>query len=244
MKHCRALTIVELAVVTGITAVMVGITVPAVIAVKTSGQKTVCLGNMKTLTAGITMFADENNGCLPKEDRNLSKNLLKPDYFRGDVFNQLKIPEGSWKCPENPIFGTVNAASHGSEYDFGIKNKATSYFYLANGYDKLSASPEPTDPNKIRPTRIDSQNANRVLFADIVSWNASFQTWNINHQKENPGRSPVIISGGNLGYVSGKGHWQGAGHYPKFLEIDPNPRGNAESVHDTSNLLYSHRYWW
>ena len=199
----------------------------------------------------------------------MAENLIKPDYFRGDTFKEMNCADALWKCPDRPILGKVNGVNHGSEHDttcssssciakafhtpgIKIQNWATSYLYMGNWYARAfpgpgarySCSLEPPDPSTIstiRP-RKSSEDGKLVLFADIVSWNASFQTWEINHPKDK-GNGPVEIDGGNIFYVDGHGHWQGPGHYPMKL-IPGGHRDDASAVHNPNKPLFYHKYWW
>ena len=68
-----AFTLIELLVVIAIIALLAALAVPAVNGAMSSGQRTKCASNMKSIGAGIHLYAAENNGKLP------GVNCLNPD---------------------------------------------------------------------------------------------------------------------------------------------------------------------
>jgi prepilin-type N-terminal cleavage/methylation domain-containing protein len=61
----RGFTLVELLVVIGIVAVLLGILVPVVGRVRASGLDTQCRANLRTLSQGVFLYADQNNRRIP-----------------------------------------------------------------------------------------------------------------------------------------------------------------------------------
>ncbi|MEO8137687.1 MAG: prepilin-type N-terminal cleavage/methylation domain-containing protein [Betaproteobacteria bacterium] len=62
----RAFTLVELLVVIGIIAVLIGVLLPALNKARQQSQSVACLSNMRQLGQGLVMFAQEHKGYLPK----------------------------------------------------------------------------------------------------------------------------------------------------------------------------------
>ena len=58
-------TLVELLVVIGIIAVLIGILLPVLSRTRAAGNRTVCLSNIKQLYNGILMYCNNNNGWFP-----------------------------------------------------------------------------------------------------------------------------------------------------------------------------------
>ena len=60
-KSKRGFTLIELLVVIAIIAILMGILMPALNRAREQGRRAVCQGNLKTLTLGWIMYADEND---------------------------------------------------------------------------------------------------------------------------------------------------------------------------------------
>jgi len=77
MKKSRllAFTLVELLVVIGIIAVLIGILLPALSKVRTASQALKCSSNLRQLVVATQMFANEHTGYLPKAENNGSPRM-------------------------------------------------------------------------------------------------------------------------------------------------------------------------
>ena len=65
MKKSEGFTLIELLVVIAIIAILMAILMPALNRVKEHGKRIVCQSNLKNLTLGWIMYADENEGKIP-----------------------------------------------------------------------------------------------------------------------------------------------------------------------------------
>ena len=63
--QCKAFTLVELLVVIGIIAVLIGILLPALSKARKQAQLTVCMSNQKQLVAALLMYCGDNKGAFP-----------------------------------------------------------------------------------------------------------------------------------------------------------------------------------
>ncbi len=64
MKKRRGFTLVELLVVIGIIATLIALLMPALTRARQAARRTVCLSNLRQLTEGWIMYADEHKGLL------------------------------------------------------------------------------------------------------------------------------------------------------------------------------------
>src|SRR5881394_3866337 len=75
----RGFTLVELLVVIGIIAVLVGILMPALSRARAQAQSTQCLSNLRTIGQGLRIYMVQNKGSLPWGDFLDPVNTWNPD---------------------------------------------------------------------------------------------------------------------------------------------------------------------
>jgi prepilin-type N-terminal cleavage/methylation domain-containing protein/prepilin-type processing-associated H-X9-DG protein len=107
-----AFTLVELLVVIAILAVLATLAVPAVNGAMDSGLRSRCAANMKSIGAGLHLYAAENNGKLP------SINCLDPDStwieqlqpYLGTNYTTVRV------CPADPRAAEKLRTDHATSY--------------------------------------------------------------------------------------------------------------------------------
>ena len=119
----RAFTLVELLVVIAIIAVLTALAVPAVGGALESSQRSKCASNMKSIGAGIHLYAAENNGKLP------SINCLNPDTtwieqlqpYLGTNYTMVRV------CPADPRAAQKLRTKHATSYLLNDRVEADSF---------------------------------------------------------------------------------------------------------------------
>jgi prepilin-type N-terminal cleavage/methylation domain-containing protein/prepilin-type processing-associated H-X9-DG protein len=143
-----AFTLVELLVVTAIIAVLAALAAPAVNGAMSSGQRSKCASNMKSIGAGIHLYAAENNGRLP------SINCLDPDStwieqlqpYLGTNYTTVRV------CPADPRAAEKLRTDHATSYLMNERVEADSFYDGATGelvpgeavFDRLVRIPNPS----------------------------------------------------------------------------------------------------
>jgi prepilin-type N-terminal cleavage/methylation domain-containing protein len=64
-RRAHAFSLVELLVVIGIIAILLGILLPTLQRARAASRRTICLTNLRQIGAAIHMYANDNNGCIP-----------------------------------------------------------------------------------------------------------------------------------------------------------------------------------
>jgi prepilin-type N-terminal cleavage/methylation domain-containing protein/prepilin-type processing-associated H-X9-DG protein len=143
-----AFTLIELLVVIAIIAVLAALAVPAVNGTMSSSQRSKCAANMKSIGAGIHLYAAENNGKLP------SINCINPDStwieqlqpYLGTNYTTVRV------CPADPRAAEKLRTDHATSYLMNERVEADSFYDGATGelvpgeavFDRLIRIPNPS----------------------------------------------------------------------------------------------------
>ena len=117
-RSCRGFTLLELVVVVAVIGFLVGLLLPAVQQGRQAARRTACQSNLRQWTLGVHLFADINNGYLPRRGQGVqaTAQLDRPeDWFNAlpplientsynDLAQQNLRPKAGdnsiWVCPE------------------------------------------------------------------------------------------------------------------------------------------------
>src|SRR4051812_37630541 len=112
MCRRRAFSLVELLIVIGVIAILIGLLMPTVARARESAQRTACLSNMRQLAGGFIQYCADNRGFFPRPSQNIiytPEDWIYYQYGRdpaqGRLVPYLRVPRrdqpGVSRCPSD-----------------------------------------------------------------------------------------------------------------------------------------------
>src|SRR5258708_7001118 len=168
--HRQGATLVEVLVVIGILAVLIGLTLPAVMKVRDAALRVESMNNMRQIALGLQNLASATEGRLPSTDGN-RRSINRDESFYGAILPYVDrnsyeqvvasdefIVVRTFLSPADP---TVNEA---------IANQQTVSSYAANGVA--------FEKNPRLPSTFSDGTSNTIAFAEHYAYNCQGTSFN------------------------------------------------------------------
>ncbi len=125
IERRRGFTLIELLVVIAIIAILAAILFPVFARAREKARQASCASNIKQLQLGITMYTQDYDELMPREDYNLPPSAAGNDVgedstWRGVIFPYVKNSQ-LFQCPSfrittNPFDGSINDYGQNAGY--------------------------------------------------------------------------------------------------------------------------------
>ena len=90
---CKRVTLIEILVVVAIIGILASLLLPTLGKARGKARLSVCLNNMKQISMGMSMYAEDNNGSAPHAFRTVENEL--------EDAGLMSQSSGAWECPED-----------------------------------------------------------------------------------------------------------------------------------------------
>jgi prepilin-type N-terminal cleavage/methylation domain-containing protein/prepilin-type processing-associated H-X9-DG protein len=176
-----AFSLIELLVVVAIVALLAGLAVPAVGSALESGERAKCAGHLRSLGAGINLYAADNNGRLPGTSHSGTNYWI--EELRGVLgtnYDRVRIspidPRGAQRLAQGGTSYVMNARVNPEAFanEFGEIDPGEIV------YDKLSRIPAPSRAILLflASTNKGTAPSEDHICGDIMSWSGfRKETW-------------------------------------------------------------------
>jgi prepilin-type N-terminal cleavage/methylation domain-containing protein/prepilin-type processing-associated H-X9-DG protein len=220
-----AFTLIELLVVMAIIAILAALLLPALSAAKEKGKRIQCLNNLKQLTMGMLLYADDDYRHHAPNSRDAQWEFYSPLKFKtGQLWPYLKS-EKIWLCP-NTV--SRNKVAYNAPLGYPLN-----WNYVFNG---TPVDSQTRDKVTIDPSRV-KHSPTRVFWIFEQSWTDAYAfdntvalfSWWIPGSGVFDYRDDTLgayhSKGGNMGYFDGHAGWM---LRSKYLKQVSTPAGYIE----------------
>src|SRR5687767_14554382 len=129
LRRRGGFTLIELLVVIAIIAILAGLLLPALAKAKSRGQRIACISNLKQLTLGFRMWADDHGGLYPWQvstNEDGTQGLLQAWKHFSALSNEIIRPR-LLRCPRDQEKTFAENFSTDSSGLLALTNSAVSY---------------------------------------------------------------------------------------------------------------------
>lgn len=223
LRSYAAFTLIEVLVVAAIVGVLVALCLPAMAAIKVSGNRAKCLSNMRQIGLALQLYANENSGSFPPTTHTTGTRRIEQSWIYGiapflDNVDKVRV------CPSDPPDRQKQI----------LDRKATSYVLNELVFD----SEEFTNvfripfPSKtliaviLAESRTPSSTWDHVHSGEWVNWQKMLNDVQVDrHLAGEPAKSPAQRTKGSANYLYADGHTENisAADMKRLLDSGTNP---------------------
>src|SRR5580658_5434518 len=140
-----AFTLVELLVVIGIIAVLVGILLPALSKARRSAQGASCLSNLRQLSSAVLMYVNDNNGWMVCRAGTGNAEFTNAGPQQGGGANDNTGNWIAWYRTRDPITGALNGSNGDQNITYSALAKYLGIPYEHSAWNAAWATSDGTD---------------------------------------------------------------------------------------------------